>query len=163
MHLFCTSYAAILWFQNLYLLLNNSSVKHVILEEVPKTNELKSLKLSKAALARWLSHWKASQRAVLAAPLEAMYEQKSELAIHCLRDDLANHKITITLYFFLDVQRLQMSWELLYKEWSLIFFKRFNAIFTLIQPLQKNSEHPEEPKRSYSGRLQDILILQDIC
>ena len=37
------------------------------------------------------------------------------------------------------------------------FFKIPNVVANLIETLQRRSDHPEEPKGSYSGRLQEFF------
>ena len=71
---------------NLFLLLKHSNVKTAIFEEVQEAYGMKSLKLVKAVVTRWLSHGKAVERVLeryetLVAALDAIYMRKKEPAV----------------------------------------------------------------------------------
>ena len=71
---------------NLFLLLKNSNVKSNIFEEVQNVYGLKTLKLIKAVITRWLSHGRAAERVLecyepLIAALDEICLRKKELAV----------------------------------------------------------------------------------
>ena len=71
---------------NLFLIMKHSNVKSAIFEEVQGAYGLKSLKLIKAVVTRWLSHGKAVERVLerfecLVAALETIYLRKKEPAV----------------------------------------------------------------------------------
>ena len=71
---------------NLYLIMKHSNVKTAIFEEVQEAYDLKSLKLIKGVVTRWLSHGKAVECVLdryetLVTALEAIYLRKKEPAV----------------------------------------------------------------------------------
>ena len=111
---------------NLYLLLKNSNVKQSIFYEVQQAYNLSSLKLIKAAVARWISHGQARQKVLdrceaLVAALDIIYLGKREPAVRGSCDDLIKPITTVTLCILTDVLLMTNSMQRFFQSSRLNF------------------------------------------
>ena len=82
--------------------MKHSNVKSAIFEEVQDAYGLKSLKLVKAVVTRWLSHGKAVERVLdryetLVAALEEIYLRKKEPAVRYVFKSVSIHVLSSPL------------------------------------------------------------------
>ena len=139
---------------NLYLLLKNSTVKSSIFQEVQNSYNLTSLKLIKAAVTRWLSHGKASQRVLdrypqLVEALSKIYERKKEPAVQGLLQQLTHPETGATLCFLSDVIDSTNSLQVFLQHAHLNFLELPSKVDSLIKVLELIQEDPCRPDSNF--------------
>ena len=132
---------------NTYLMLKHSTVKTSIFEEVQQSYGLKSLKLVKAAVTRWLSHGKAAQRVLDRYPqlidtLSQIYERKKEPAVQGILQQLTTPSTVATLCFLADVLDSTNSLQIFLQTAHLNFLDIPGVVDSLIEVLQSIRDDP---------------------
>ena len=140
---------------NLYLMLKNSTVKTAIFEEVQKSYDLKSLKLIKAAVTRWLSHGKAVQRVLVRYPqlldaLSEIYDRKKEPAVQGVLQQLTTPDTVATLCFLADVLESTNSLQVFLQRAHLNFLDLPGVVDALTEVLESMREDPCRPNSNFA-------------
>ena len=146
---------------NLFLLFKHSAVKTVIFEEVQTIYGLKSLKLIKAAVTRWLSHGKASERVLerfesLVDALNTIYEKNKEPSVLGVRDSLVKPEMIATLCFLTDVILLTNKLQVFLQGARLNFVELPAQVNQLIADLREKLRCPEAPG-SYFSKVEEYI------
>ena len=136
-------------------MLKNSTVKTSIFEEVQKSYDLKSLKLIKAAVTRWLSHGKAAQRVLDRYPqlldaLSEIYDHKKEPAVQGVLQQLTTPDTVATFCFLADVLESTNSLQVFLQRAHLNLLDLPGVVDARIEVLESMREDPCRPNSSFA-------------
>ena len=117
--------------------------------------DLKSLKLIKAAVTRWLSHGKAVQRGLDRYPqlldaLSEIYDRKKEPAVQGVLQQLTTPDTVATLCFLADVLESTNSLQVFLQRAHLNFLDLPGVVDALIEVLESMREDPCRPNSNFA-------------
>ena len=146
--------------------MKNSNVRHSIFQEVQQNHGLLPLKLIKAAVTRWLSHGKASERVLvrfepLVCSLEACYLRKREPAILGVRDQLIDPQMVAIICLLADVIKSTNLLQLRLQASHLNFLDIPPMVAKLIDSLEEKKANLDSPGDSFYSRLSQFLGVLD--
>ena len=159
----------------LWKMFHYSPKKGALLESVQMIYGKKPLKILKAAVTRWLTHGRASQRILdcfqeLLETLDQICLDTNESEVRGFRTRLIQHKIIFCICLLTDILAILTILSLVLQKQGILFVDIKHSVGVTLQHLRQlaKADNPEEfssllsPKKSYYARYQDYLdILSD--
>lgn len=152
---------------NLFLVFKNSTVRMSTFSDMQELYGMQSLKLIKAAVTRWLSHGKASQRVIdrfmpLVSALDEIYRKRREPAIKGVRDQLVEPKMIALLCYLTDIIALTNDLQIFLQASRLNFLGIPKKVEALLGKLREKINNPSIPGSNFAklDELLDALSLE---